>query len=952
MLQKSKQRLSGVCLIFLFCFYSFLVHATQGADQRLIYLEQEKNHLINAIHDETQSPESQDAQTEDDKKKLLFRIQLLNSKIDTFDQFLVDEQKNQLSIQREIKKIQRLPITHDDQQNAQEHLRAAQANYKINEQVQRLLMDNLRLARDYERRLTTRLDLFLVKEATSLQTQKINEAKQRIRLLEEIRTKLYQKNIDRTQDNKRNTPEDEILYFLTNQEILLVGDDIAHEQLRIKRIKADYFFSENPDIKGIESATAAYQQVIKEESVLEQSLKKMLVLVQAQARMISDATSKALFLALEKKINHRIESVQRDQRYLISGLEKKQQALKKQLSSRQSLADYHGQGWRDIFDDMVQIPFQLSLYLKSLLTKIVDYSTWHGGMSYRVWGVLGLIVGVAIGLRLFLRRLIKNKTRSRLLAHLMDGVLSLVYQNIPQVALIIMVFSVLMLSQVSYHSCQLLIHLTWIWMIYRQLMLISRLTLLERLDDFSGHDVSLYYRLKWLLMMGAWSTALLVMSYELPLSYILQEIFNGLFMFFLFILSLVLWKSRDAITYVLPPVWRNKKGYVRHVVSLIGVLLPITLLTTALIGFVGYINLAWTMSRYQAYGLLFIAGYVVVRGLLKDMLDLVSEWMVSALYNGWLWVEVLLKPLDKLLRMVLFILSLYLVLVFLGYSSDPELKSLLLTIAHYPLINLSGVHVTLLSLGEFFALLCVFVWVAKWTRECCYRWLYRDVRDLGIRNSLSVFTQYAVILLGFFITIRVLGVDFTGMAVVLGGLAVGMGFGLRDFASNIVGGLMLLIERPVREGDLITIGDYEGKVAHIGIRSMRVSSWDNMEVLIPNAETFNKPFSNWTHQDSIVRTVVPIKVSRVDDPVMIQSLIFDVLGIIPEVLAEPAAQVFLKQIDDTLLEFEVRYFINVRLYTRFEIRSKVLFAIMAQFKAAGVKAPVPALQVELGGHAP
>ena len=112
-----------------------------------------------------------------------------------------------------------------------------------------------------------------------------------------------------------------------------------------------------------------------------------------------------------------------------------------------------------------------------------------------------------------------------------------------------------------------------------------------------------------------------------------------------------------------------------------------------------------------------------------------------------------------------------------------------------------------------------------------------------------------------------------------------MGFGLRDFASNIVGGIMLLIERPVSEGDLITIGEYEGRVAHIGIRSMRVSSWDNMEVLIPNAETFNKPFTNWTHQDSIVRTVVPIKVSRSDDPVMIQQLILDVLAIIPEIVA-------------------------------------------------------------------
>ncbi len=185
------------------------------------------------------------------------------------------------------------------------------------------------------------------------------------------------------------------------------------------------------------------------------------------------------------------------------------------------------------------------------------------------------------------------------------------------------------------------------------------------------------------------------------------------------------------------------------------------------------------------------------------------------------------------------------------------------------------------------------------------------------------------------------------MGIILGGLAVGMGFGLRDFASNIVGGLMLLIERPVREGDLITLGEYEGRVAHIGIRSMRILSWDHMDVMIPNAETFNKPVTNWTHQNGVVRTVLPIKVSRSDDPNLVQQLILDVLEIIPEVLSTPETQVYLKQIDEALLEFDVRYFINIQLNTRFMIRSKVLFAIMAQFKAAGIEAPIPPMRVEL-----
>ncbi len=160
---------------------------------------------------------------------------------------------------------------------------------------------------------------------------------------------------------------------------------------------------------------------------------------------------------------------------------------------------------------------------------------------------------------------------------------------------------------------------------------------------------------------------------------------------------------------------------------------------------------------------------------------------------------------------------------------------------------------------------------------------------------------------------------------------------------------MLLIERPVREGDLISLGEYEGKVAHIGIRSMRLSTWDNMEVLIPNAETFNKPFTNWTHQDSIVRTVVPIKVNRQDEPHKIQELILTVLDMIPEVLINPPPQVLLTQIDEGLISFEVRYFVNVAIYTRVEVRSKVLLAIYDQFKAAGIKPPIPPLAVEIQG---
>lgn len=617
---------------------------------------------------------------------------------------------------------------------------------------------------------------------------------------------------------------------------------------------------------------------------------------------------------------------------------------------RQGLTEYHLNSWPTILHELLIIPAKCYTYFKSLSLKIRDNFIWLDFWPATFfWISIIFIIGVTGLLRWAFGRFTMEKERSRLSGHLYDGLLVLLYRNIPLFTLLALSLVTFFLNHIPYVHYQLVLNLLIVAITFRSLIIIARLMLLENIEESSGHDATLYYRLKWLLLIGGWTTALMVLSHQLPLSLLLQDIFNRLFMLFMLAVSWVAWKSKDVVPYLLRNVLKTKKRYFRNAISLLTILVPLILLTTAIIGLIGYINLAWILSRYQAYLLLLLTSYVLIRGLMFDALELVSEWMIASLNNGWLWIEVILKPLDKILRVTLLLVSLLILFELFGWSSDAIIMESLQHFGHYPLVDVSGVHITLISTLKFILLVCILVWASKWTREFCYRWLYRNASDAGIRNSISVFTQYAVILIGSFITLRTLGLDFSGMSMVLGGLAVGMGFGLRDFASNIVGGMMLLIERPVREGDLITLGEYEGRVAHIGIRSMRVSSWDNMEVLIPNAETFNKPFTNWTHQDSVVRSVVPIKVSREDDPSLVQELIFNVLIAIPEILSDPTPQVYLKQIDDALIEFEIRYFINVHLYTRFEIRSKVLFAIMDQFKAAGIKPPIPPYSVELQG---
>ena len=928
--------------------------SSDSPHQLMEYLVQEKVNLTLANNQAKLLPEpSNQAALTVRKQQNNALLALMSAKIASLDGFLTHQRKQQQTFSARLKKIQQAPLGKSEAIVFQERKSNIIRLNEINDKTIELITENLDLARRYQQTLLAKnqqLDLLKAKMVEQLGQ---NELRKRILRLLNARNNLYRKNVELQQAPKgaigfNTTYVNEAKILLNNQAIILIQLRITELELQKSLGKADYMLIKKRDVKTIQSITDTYKNAINQLIAMQQSLKKMLELLKGEQAYMLDSSLKQAFLNIQKTALLRYQQITTQQQLLQDDLERKQQQLKMQLSVRQSLTEYHPDNWSSIANQLLGIPAHFYNYIATLAYKVKENYRWQD--LWRVtldWLSLGVIVFVALALRRVLKSVTEDKERSRLSAHLYDGVLILFYRNIPELALLAIIIVLFFLQNIIFSKYRLLINLILVWLTFRNLILMARLILLERISDSTGQDVRLYYRLKWLLLAGGWTTALMVFSHQLPLSLLLQDIFNRLFMLFLLAVALVLWKSKDVIPALLWPFLRAKKRYLRNAASLLVVLLPLILFTTAIIGLVGYIDLAWTMSRYQAYILLVITSYVLIRGLVIDALELLSEWMIVSLRNGWLWIEVILKPLDKLLRVFLFLASIVILFELFGWYSDSFVMVNIEHMGQYPLVNMSGVHITLISMLKFIILLSLFIWASKWTREFCYRWLYRNAKDAGIRNSLSVFTQYAVILIGFFTTLRVLGLDFSGMSMVLGGLAVGMGFGLRDFASNIVGGVMLLIERPVREGDLITLGEYEGRVAHIGIRSMRVSSWDNMEVLIPNAETFNKPFTNWTHQDSVVRTVVPIKVSRADDPALIQQLIMDILALTPEILQNPAPQVFLKQIDDALIEFEVRYFINVELFTRFEIRSKVLFAITAQFKAAGIKAPIPPFTVEL-----
>jgi len=611
---------------------------------------------------------------------------------------------------------------------------------------------------------------------------------------------------------------------------------------------------------------------------------------------------------------------------------------------RQGLPGFDKQEWITLAAQILYIPDVSWNYLQAFHRYTADQI-----QNLKVYQLVLLLTSLFILLlvwflaRHYIRMMIRamEEKPQRVSSNFALIVARLLRRNLTGLVLFAAFLSVMVLSHITFNFYSAIFYLVLVWFVFRFIIGITRLSLVERVSDTTGDDVRLYYRLKWTFLLGGVVTALSVLVYQLNLAQEVRDFFIRLFLLFVLMVSLVLLKGYRVVPGLLEPFIDKRRLYLKRAINLLCIFVPLTLLSNALIGLIGYINLAHTISYYQLILLTVVTLYVIIRGFIIDLMDLAAGLVIRHSKNGWLWSEALLKPLDKIFRFIFFIATCFTLLYIYGWERESVIATKAVAIMRYDLIPFSGVHITLTSIIEFIILVTVFVWASRWIKEFAYRWLFKNVRDPSVRYSFSSFSQYTMVTLGIVVTFRVLGIEFGSMAVVLGGLAIGVGFGLRDFANNIISGIMLLIERPVREGDLITIDDFEGRVTYIGLRSMRARSWDNMEMLIPNSELFNKIFLNWTRQDNVVRTTLPIKIQRDDNVFRTQQLILDVLDEIPEVLHDPEPEAFLLNLDGALVEFEVRYFINVDAISRPRARSIVLFSIWKRFEEYGIKPPYP-----------
>jgi small-conductance mechanosensitive channel len=221
--------------------------------------------------------------------------------------------------------------------------------------------------------------------------------------------------------------------------------------------------------------------------------------------------------------------------------------------------------------------------------------------------------------------------------------------------------------------------------------------------------------------------------------------------------------------------------------------------------------------------------------------------------------------------------------------------------------------------------------------------------DPGLRYTICRLIRYVVITIGTLVTIKqAFAVDLTSLAVIFTALSVGIGFGLQYLAADIASGFVLLFERPIRVGDRITIGDDEGDVESINLRTTVVSTNDRIAIIIPNSKLVGQRVINWSYGDPRARIAIQIGVADDSDIDLVTKTLIAAADGVEYVLPDPPPRVQFMKFGDYSLDF--RLLVWTRQPRRHvQIRSDINYRIFELFKERNIRIPYPTQEFLLRG---
>ncbi|WP_108502751.1 mechanosensitive ion channel family protein [Paracoccus indicus] len=263
-------------------------------------------------------------------------------------------------------------------------------------------------------------------------------------------------------------------------------------------------------------------------------------------------------------------------------------------------------------------------------------------------------------------------------------------------------------------------------------------------------------------------------------------------------------------------------------------------------------------------------------------------------------------------------------------------------------VEMGEVRISVLMLLQMLTVLTVFFLIAKFMS----RWLSaRIAASENLSPSMRVLSvkllQTALFIAAFVIGLRAIGVDLTALAFLSGAIGLGIGFGLQKVVSNLVSGVIILMDKSIKPGDVISIGETFGWINQLGARYASISTRDGREYLIPNEDLITGQVVNWSHSDEFVRLDINFGTSYDDDPHLVRRIAVEASLTDDRVLQSRPPVCHIVGFGDSSVDYVLRFWIKDPTGGLTNIRGKVFLALWDSFKANGVSIPFPQREVRV-----
>ncbi|HUT40936.1 MAG TPA: mechanosensitive ion channel domain-containing protein [Gammaproteobacteria bacterium] len=263
-------------------------------------------------------------------------------------------------------------------------------------------------------------------------------------------------------------------------------------------------------------------------------------------------------------------------------------------------------------------------------------------------------------------------------------------------------------------------------------------------------------------------------------------------------------------------------------------------------------------------------------------------------------------------------------------------------------INVGDSHISLLMVVKLIWLSVLYLVLAFWVSGLLEQRL-RVMRNVNasMRVGLTKVVKFSLVTLAILMALTEAGLNLASLTVFGGALGVGIGFGLQKIVSNFISGFILLGDRSIRPGDVITVGGTYGWVKELRARYIVVRNRDGVETLIPNENLVTTDVINWSFTDRQVRVRIPVQVSYGDDPEQAMEIVLNAARVNARVLADPVPVVNLMEFADSGILLELRVWLSDPENGIGSVRSDINRAIWKGFKEAGITIPFPQRDVHL-----